>query len=350
MKCTNADVSCLTLAAVAAMAMATLESAALAGGGGKDRDISTRAFVISGDGPSATAEAHTFEITVDGGEVTVTIDGEDLPAHRYRLEDGEVVILDEDGNELKSLGVVLGGSGEDFHMTWAGDEPFVDIRTVYPQGAPNVLVGVHLDEPDEALLYHLRLDKGQTTMISGLYKGLPAHKAGLDRYDIIVAVDGRQPADPKSILEALAAKEPGDDVKFTVIHQGRTKEFSVTLEAFDAARMDPSQLIGGSGFSSRILIPGEGEIEIVPGLPDMKRFEFLIDPESRQRFKRLEQFRLPEGFQEELQEQLQERIPRDLDKHMESLNERLEEMQEMINRLVEQARELAEEAEEDESY
>ena len=26
-----------------------------------------------------------------------------------------------------------------------------------------------------------RLAKGQTTMISGLYKGLPAHQAGLDR-------------------------------------------------------------------------------------------------------------------------------------------------------------------------
>ncbi|MHC4903702.1 MAG: PDZ domain-containing protein [Planctomycetota bacterium] len=349
MKCTNADVSCLTLAAVAAMAMATLESAATAGGGDKDRDISTRAFVISGDGPSATTEAHTFEITVEGGEVTVTIDGEDLPAHRFRFEDGEVVILDEDGNELKSFDVVLGG-GDDVHMMWAGDEPFVDIRTVYPQGVPNVLVGVHLDDPDEALLYHLRLDKGQATMISGLYKGLPAHKAGLDRYDIIVAVDGQQPADPKSILEVLADKEPGDDVKFTVIHQGRTTEFSVTLEAFDAARMDPSQLIGGSGFSSRIFMPGEGEIEIMPGLPGVKGWEFFVDPEKGERFRRLEQFKLPEGFHEELREQLQQRIPGDLDERMEGLNERLQEMQEMINRLVEQARELAEEAEENEGF
>ena len=345
MKCMNADVSCLTLAAVAAMALATLESAAVAGGG-KDRDISTRAFVISGDGPSSKVEAHTFEVRVADGEVTVTIDGEGLPAHQFRLEDGEVVILDEDGRELKSFGVVLGG-GDDFHMTWAGAEPFVDIRTVYPQGVPNVLVGVHLDEPDEALVYHLRLAKGQTTMISGLYKGLPAHKAGLDRYDIIVGVDGQQPADPKSILKILADKEPGDDVKFTVIHKGRTKEFSVTLEAFDAARMDPSQLIGGGGFRSRIFIPGQGEIEIMPGLPEMKEWQILIDPESRQRFKRLEQFRLQEGFNEELRERLQERIPRDLDERMEGLSERLEEMQEMINRLVEQARELAEE---DENY
>jgi hypothetical protein len=349
MKCTNASVSCLTLAAVAAMATTTLDPAAIAGGE-KDRDISTKTLVISGDGPSAKAEAHTFEVTVADGEVTVIIDGKSLEANQFRVEDGEVLILDEDGNEVKSFDVMLGGGGDDFHITWAGQEPFIDIQTVFPQGAPKVLVGVHLDEPDEALLYHLRLEKGQTTMIRGLYKGLPAHKAGLDRYDIIVAVEGRQPADPKSILEVLAEKEPGDEVKFTVIQKGRTKEISVTLEAFDGARMDPSQLIGGSAFSRNIFIPGEGDLKFGPGLPDMKRFEILIDPESRQRFKRLEQFSLPEGFHKELQEQLQERIPRDLDKHMESLNDRLTEMQEMINQLVEQARQLAEEAEEDGSY
>jgi hypothetical protein len=344
MKCTNASVPCLTLAALAAMATTTLDPAALAGGE-KDREISTRTFVISGDGPSAETDAHTFEVTVEDGEVTVIIDGKSLTANQFRVEDGEVLILDEDGNEVKSFDVMLGGGGDDFHITWAGQEPFIDIQTVFPQGAPNVLVGVHLDEPDEALLYHLRLEKGQTTMIRGLYKGLPAHKAGLDRYDIVVAVDGRQPADPKSILEVLADKEPGDDVKFTVIHQGRTKEFSVTLEAFDAARMDPSQLIGGSGFSNRIFIPGDGELEFGPGGPGTNRFEFLIDPESRQRFKRLEQFKLPEGFHKELQEQLQEHIPEDFDKHMESLNDRLAELQEMIHQLAEQARELAEETE-----
>jgi hypothetical protein len=344
MKCTNASVSGLMLAAVAAMATTTLDPAAIAGGG-KDRDISTRTFVISGDGPSAEAEAHTFEVTVVDGEVTVIIDGKGLPSNQFRVEDGEVVILDEDGNELKSFGAVLGGGDKDFHMTWAGQEPFIDIRTVFPQGAPSVLVGVHLDEPDEALLYHLRLAKGQTTMIRGLYKGLPAHKAGLDRYDIIVAVEGRQPADPKSILEVLADKEPGDEVKFTVIQKGRTKEFSVTLEAFDGARMDPSQLIGGSGFSNRIFIPGEGALDFGPGLPGMQRFEILIDPESRQRFKRLEQIRIPEAFHKELQEHLQERIPPDLDMHMESLNDRLAEIQEMINQLAEQARQFEEEAE-----
>ncbi|MHC4129972.1 MAG: hypothetical protein ACYSUA_17770, partial [Planctomycetota bacterium] len=102
----NTDVSCLALAAVAAMATATLDAAATAGGG-KDREITTSTIVISGDEMSVGG-AHTFEVKVTDGEVTVTIDGEELPASRFRAEGGELVILDEEGRELKSFGVLLG--------------------------------------------------------------------------------------------------------------------------------------------------------------------------------------------------------------------------------------------------
>ncbi|MHC4764626.1 MAG: PDZ domain-containing protein [Planctomycetota bacterium] len=335
----NTNVSCLALAAVAVMATTTLDPAATAGGG-KDREITTSTIVISGDEMSVGG-AHTFEVKVTDGEVTVTIDGEELPASRFRAEGGELVILDEEGRELKSFGVLLGQDDDDFQMTWVGQEPWVDIDMVFPEGRPNVLVGIHMDEPDEALRYHLRLEEGQTTMLRGLYKGLPAHQAGLGRFDIIVAVDGQEPADPKSVMKALADKEPGDEITFTVIQKGRTKEYSVTLEAFDPKRMDPSALIGGG--TARITIP---ELKFGQGLPGGEEWKLLIDPESRESFRKLEQFKLPEGFQKDLRKQLRESIPRDLDDRMEVLNDRLQEMQEMIDRLVEQARELAREADE----
>ncbi len=52
------------------------------------------------------------------------------------------------------------------------------------------MIGVHLGDPGKALRKHLRLEPGEGTMISGLYKGLAADKAGLQQYDIIIAVDG----------------------------------------------------------------------------------------------------------------------------------------------------------------
>jgi hypothetical protein len=345
MTCNNTIPSCFALASVAALATATLDAAAVAGDE-KDRETISSTIVISGDELSFGPDAHTFEITVDNGEVTVTIDGEELPASRYQAEDGRLLILDEDGNEVKSFDVLLGRGHDDFHLTWQGAEPFIDIEKVFPGGRPTVMIGVHLSPPDEALRYHLKLDEGHTTMISGLYKGLAAQKAGLDRYDIIVAVDGVQPAAPKNIMDILADKEPGDQVTFTVIHKGRTREYSVTLDAFDAARMDSSQLIGGGRFSNRFFFPGgEGEIQILPGLEgDLN--EFFVDPKSRQRFKKMERFGLPEGFDDELRRELGARIPRDLDERMAGLNDQIEELQEMIARLVEQAQELAEEADE----
>jgi hypothetical protein len=339
----NAHISCLAMAALAATATATLD--APAAGGEKEHSVSARTMIISGDETSSAGGSHTFEITVDNGKVTVIVDGEELPANRFQIEGGRLLILDEEGRELKSLGVMLGEGDEDFHMTWAGDEPLIEYQKLFPEGRPSVLVGVHMTDPDQALRYHLGLEEGQATMISGLYRDLPAHKAGLDQFDVIVAVDGNRPADPKSIMQALADKEPGDEVKFTVIHKGRTTEYSVTLEAYDPARMDPSKLIGGGAIISRITIPG-GEVEIVPGLPGREGWQWLIDPESRQRFKWLERLELPEGYQMDLREELRQRIPQDLDERIEVLNERIEEMREMIDRLVEQARELAEERDE----
>jgi hypothetical protein len=327
----------------AALAAATATAPAFVGDE-EDRAVS-KTIVINSDEPMSVSKTHSFVVKVEDGEVTVTVDGEDLPSNRFHTDDGRIIILDEDGNEVKSFDVMLGHGGDEMHLQWLGDKPFVELEDLHLEHAPNVMIGVHLDEPMEALQYHLRLEPGETTMISGLYKGLPAHQAGLERFDIIVAVDGIRPANPKSIIDALADREPGDEVTFSVIQKGRTKEFSVTLEPFDRARMKREALIGGNSFSHRILIPGEGDIKFFPGLPPGDWQKILIDPESGEKFQWRNEFKFPDDFHKEFNKELGQRIPRDLDERMESLNVRIEELQEMIARLVEQAQELAEEAE-----
>jgi TolA-binding protein len=111
----------------------------------------------------------------------------------------------------------------------------------------------------------------------------------------------------------------------------------VTLEPFDRARMNPEALIGGGSFSGRILIPGEGQIKILPGLPPGDWPNLFIDPESGDSFR----------WNQEFRGQLREQIPQDLDERMESLNARIEELQKMLDRLVEQAKDVAEQAERD---
>ncbi len=328
----NSSHICL-LATAAAAAMCV--SPVLAGGDKPRSSIRERVYV-SGDGPAVFAgQGHVVEIRVENGEVEVFIDGEEIPADRFIQEDGRIVILDEDGNELESIGLAVGlGDADDaFNFAWVA--PQVENTFWFqPDYEPKVMIGVHIGEPGDALRYHLRLEKGETTMISGLYEGLPAHDAGLDQYDIIIGIDGKRPAGPKALVDALAEKEPGDEITLTVIREGRTRDVHVELEEFDRSRMDESKLIGDPAMDRRIVIPGlEGRIQ-----------ELLIDPERNQIFRwrdRGEDF--SDRWQERLEEQLRKRLPRDLDERMERLNEQIDELKDMLDRLVDEYRDLSDE-------
>ena len=326
------------LAAAAAAAAAIWAGPAVAGENDEVKII-TRGAVVRGDSLSVdwSKDNHVIEIRVENGDISVKIDGKEIPPNRIRKKGARIVILDNDGNELKSLGLFLGPDDEGFEFDWNGPMVLTPFGTTRPEAQPEVMIGVHMSEPGEALRKHLRLGPGETTMISGLYEGLPAHRAGLEQHDIIVAVDGRRPADPTSVREALADKEPGDDITFTVIHEGRTRQYDVTLVAFDASRMDPSRLIGGSVITER-------DIEIPLRGRDWRKY--LVDPGTRQFFRRwFDEDRWPRQLEQELTEALRDRLPPDLDDRLQQLNDRIGEVKEMIDMLVEQARELTREGE-----
>ncbi|MCH8166009.1 MAG: PDZ domain-containing protein, partial [Planctomycetes bacterium] len=174
---------------------------------------------------------------------------------------------------------------------------------------------------------HLGLEPGSTTMISGLFEGLPAHNAGLDQFDIITAIDGQTPADPQSIHEALADKEPGETVTLSVIHEGRAGEIVITLEAFDADAMHSAELIGGG---PAIHVERDFAVEA----PDFDWRAFVIDPDTSRLFRRLEQ---PTRKRlEELHHLLRERAPRHIDERLEQLNDRIDDLMEMLDKLVEE--------------
>ncbi len=263
-----------------------------------------------------------IELRVDGSEVIVKVNGEEIAQDRIRAEGGRVIILDEDGNERKSLNLLMNPGGADYlFFATLGDEAGVGWPIVGPH--PDVMIGVHLGDPGKALRSHLRLEPGEGTMITGLYKGLPADKAGLEQYDIIIAVNGEDVDNPASIMEALSGLAAGDEVTLDVIQRGRRKQFDVTVEAFDATRMNPSNLIGG-GAMARIEIPDfDFNFEFAPGHDFGKWRELLFDPKRKELFRW--RYRVQEGDQE-------------IDLRLQRLNDRMEELHEMIDQLIEQAR------------
>ena len=142
-----------------------------------DKESKIAHIVVVKDGPGV--QSKSIEVRVENGEISVKVDGEEVSVDRL----GEV---------LESFGVVL--DSDDFDFDFDFDLGFGfgpdDMRFAFaPDFEPKVILGIQMAPPGAALERHLRLEPGTTTMISGLYEGLPAQVAGLEEFDIIVAVD-----------------------------------------------------------------------------------------------------------------------------------------------------------------
>ena len=231
----------------------------------------TMAMFSGGGGASKSVS-----VQIVNGDIRVLLNGEPVPADRISLNDGKLIILDDDGNEIEQLHIAVdkpaalgGGIGLSGHVggTWFATTD--DLRLgapPVPGGVPHVglysfatakvMLGVSMSSPDTALEAHLGLTPGQSTLITGVYEGLPAHKSGISENDIIVKVNGEAPADPDSIRKSLTELEPGDEITFSVLHPGRNKPEDLVVKSveFDAEVMN-SATFRGSG--ARMDLTGE---------------------------------------------------------------------------------------------
>lgn len=243
-----------------------------------------------------------IEIRVDGDDITAVVNGERVPADRIKVDrSGAITILDKDGNPIggsRSIMVRKLDAPERLRQTQIeiNRPERADVRRLREEvdgipvpppppdrpdapAAPRVMLGVHMEEPDLALCRHLQLDPGTSTMIVGVFEGLPAQSAGLREFDVIIAIDGEQPADPLSIRRMLSDREPGDVLTLDVIQSGERQTVELSLKAFDADAMSSARLIGHTATATA---PRAGVITV----PNMHRrhvnedVEFDVDWEA----------------------------------------------------------------------
>ncbi len=99
--------------------------------------------------------------------------------------------------------------------------------------APKVMIGVQMSMPSTELAGHLGINPAETTLVAGVYPDLPADAAGLEQYDVIIAVNGEKPAGGEAVRAALADAEPGDILTLTVLHRGEKRDVEITLAEWD---------------------------------------------------------------------------------------------------------------------
>jgi len=93
----------------------------------------------------------------------------------------------------------------------------------------------------------LGMDKPNGVLISGIYSGGPADKAGLRAGDVVLAVDGREVNDPSALKFRIATRKIGDTAQLQVLRQGRQRQVSLPLQqAPENPARDISQIAGNN--------------------------------------------------------------------------------------------------------
>jgi serine protease Do len=101
-------------------------------------------------------------------------------------------------------------------LTWAGARSSAWLG-VYTQAI----------DADLAEAFALTVDRG--AIINEVVEDSPAEEAGLREDDIIVSLDGDRIRDDDDLIDLVTDHDPGDDIKLTVVRDGKETEIEVTL-------------------------------------------------------------------------------------------------------------------------
>ncbi len=123
-------------------------------------------------------------------------------------------------------------------------------------------LGVSVQEVNQVLADSFKLDKPEGALVSGVEKGGPAEKAGLQAGDVIRKVDGRAIVSSGDLPAAIGMATPGDKVRLEVWRQGSTKEIDAKLgnandKSVEVASNTEAAQQGRLGLSLRPLQPDE---------------------------------------------------------------------------------------------
>ena len=123
-------------------------------------------------------------------------------------------------------------------------------------------LGVSVQEVNQVLADSFKLDKPEGALVSGVEKGGPADKAGIQAGDVIRKVDGRAVVSSGDLPAAIGVAVPGDKVRLEVWRQGSMKQIEAKLgnandKVADVASNSEAAPQGRLGLSLRPLQPSE---------------------------------------------------------------------------------------------
>lgn len=238
--------------------------------------------VVSGSpAEKAGLRRHDVIIAIGGEKVAGP---EDLADRVRAAKPGDVLKLDvRRGKETLRLAATVAARPAAVEK---GEEEAVPVEKELEDSRG--FLGIGSAEVPEILAAHLGLADGTGVVAGDVLKGSPAEKAGVERNDVLVGVDGYEVKGAEDFSRLIAEKRPGDKVKIDLIHKGNKKSVEAVLgkrpsdvpgleggNTFHPFRLDPDPFRGqfrfggpGSSRSGRVIIEGpDGQKNHVFELP-----------------------------------------------------------------------------------
>jgi len=91
-------------------------------------------------------------------------------------------------------------------------------------------IGVEIDNVGPALAEQLGIDRHRATLIESVYSNSPAARAGLQRWDVITQIDGRDSASPSDLRRAIRDKGWNGTLALRVIRSGQPLDVEVKID------------------------------------------------------------------------------------------------------------------------
>jgi serine protease Do len=106
-------------------------------------------------------------------------------------------------------------------------------------------VGIQNLTPELAEYYGLEDDKG--ALVTQVFDGDPAEKAGIRKGDVITAVEGKRVTSSRELSQEIAASKVGEKVSVALLREGRERTVEVELTKRQESRLSLRDPAGGSG-------------------------------------------------------------------------------------------------------
>jgi len=213
------------------------EIAVLSEGSGSDRNVMIARIVERASVDGQQPEVREIEIRyTDGAKPSVKFNGKQLPQDRVVLEDGQIILLDEQGRVKwqqpspdRARAILRERTGgiatiEPFAPAMA-PEGLITTFTMAPE-PPRFVIGVTISEASEAVLEHLGV--GQAVRIDSVNPDMPASRAGMQAGDLVVEIDGSGDIGIDDLRAKLNGYKGDGSMVFKVIRKGSPVTLRVT--------------------------------------------------------------------------------------------------------------------------